>query len=169
MSSYYKLTISCEPGGCRLHDIYRFIDLRDIKKALLKFLTEKGLYLFCVYGCNITLAIINNGNKIKAINLCEYINVLIDKIIIVKCINNNQIYCLLNDKKYNHNQRVIHEILCNLTFFLPETFNKTNKNISKIIITANKEFMKANFCISNANEKNKKISLDFFEKINQEI
>ena len=32
MSSYYKITTKCKPGGCHVHGVYRVTDLDDIKK-----------------------------------------------------------------------------------------------------------------------------------------
>lgn len=150
--SYYKLSISCDPGGCHFHSVTRLTSLEKIKQELINNFGGFILYLFCWYGCDIILDVYKNRKKTHRIVVNNYVKVLIDKIAIVGYTEEEgPIYYSLDGLEYvgeefdpDGGKYYLRQIICSVTSVwgvdIRDKFRKI-VDMNKIIVSANENFL----------------------------
>jgi hypothetical protein len=122
--SFYKLTICCDPGGCRHHNEYIFDNIDDIKNALLNEIKDRFIYLFSWYGCYINLEAYNeNEDVFYEYDMKKIIQILINKMILVSYYDDDIQYYSPEGKQYiyddnefkDHTLYQLKQMLCYVT------------------------------------------------------
>ena len=99
---YYVLEVSCDPGGTRKGDFYKYKDLNSIKKALYCDLCDHdSCRMILWYGEDIVLYKMSNSKIIASIDIHQYLKISIDWLTPITFDKNKKnVYQDNNSKKY---------------------------------------------------------------------